>query len=169
MTIESLPPIAFEPLSREECLLLLSTAPVGRLGISIDALPAVLPVNYAFVHGKIVIRTAQGSKLDAAVHEAVVAFEVDSYDHWGEWGWSVLVQGRAAEITDESELETLSAYPLRAWAYGRNQPSRYLGIEITLVSGRRFGDPPQWAAEARSAVTGANGTAPAAQTPAPRR
>jgi uncharacterized protein len=135
-----------EILTRDECLVLLATVPVGRLGVNIGALPAVLPVNFAFVHGKIIIRTSEGSKLDAAVHNAVVAFEVDSYDPWGAWGWSVLVQGSAAEITDADQLETMERHPLRAWAFGDRQPGRYLGIGITMLSGRRFGKPPEWAA-----------------------
>jgi len=121
--------------------------PVGRIGASIDALPVVLPVNFAYVHEKIVIRTNRGSKMDAAVNQAVVAFEADSYEPWGDWGWSVLVQGRGAEITARDELDTLKQLPLKAWAYGEHQPGRYLGIQIDVVSGRRFGEPPEWAAQ----------------------
>lgn len=140
-----------DQLSPDECRTLLATAPVGRLGVSIDALPAVLPVNFAYVHGRIIIRTGAGSKLDAAVNEAVVAFEVDSYDPWGTWGWSVLVQGRASEVTDAEQLSSLRTHPLRAWAFGERQPGRYLGIEISALSGRRFGQPPEWALERPSA------------------
>jgi hypothetical protein len=37
-------------------------------------------VNFALVGDAIVVRTAAGSKLDAALANAVVAFEVDSID-----------------------------------------------------------------------------------------
>ena len=38
-----------EVLSREECLSLMATVSVGRLGVSIDALPAILPVNFVLL------------------------------------------------------------------------------------------------------------------------
>lgn len=127
-----------EVLSRDECLALMRTVRVGRLGLSIQALPAVLPVNFALLGDRIIIRSVPGTKLDAAAAQNVVAFEVDNYDPWGAWGWSVLVQGKAAEITDPSEVAEAIALPLRAWAF-KDDADRFLGIETTRVSGRRFG------------------------------
>jgi nitroimidazol reductase NimA-like FMN-containing flavoprotein (pyridoxamine 5'-phosphate oxidase superfamily) len=72
---------------------LLVTAPVGRIAVTIGALPAILPVNFALVGAHIVIRTVPGTKLDAAIRRAIVAFEVDSYAADGSSGWSVLIQG----------------------------------------------------------------------------
>jgi hypothetical protein len=37
-----------EVLSRHECLRLLGTATLGRIGVTSDALPTVLPVNFRF-------------------------------------------------------------------------------------------------------------------------
>ena len=128
-------------LSREECLVLLATASVGRLGVTIRALPAVLPVNFALLREQIVIRTVPGTKLDAAVAQWVVAFEADNYHPQGEWGWSVLVRGRATEITHPAELGEAAALPLQAWAFEGGAASRLLRIETMLVSGRRFGYP----------------------------
>lgn len=117
---------------------MLATVPVGRLGISIEALPAILPVNFVLVHEQIVIRTVPGTKLDAAVAQAVVAFEVDACDPAGGWGWSVLVRGRGSEITDPSELAEAQRLPLRAWAQTDGAASRLLRIQTTVVTGRRF-------------------------------
>jgi Pyridoxamine 5'-phosphate oxidase len=89
------PRAGLEVLSREECLSLMATVSVGRLGVSIDALPAILPVNFVLLREQIIVRTVPGTKLDAAAAQAVVAFEVDSYDPGGKWGWSVLVLGLA--------------------------------------------------------------------------
>ena len=55
-------------------------APLGRVGVSGGALPSVLPVNFRFDGRQILIRTGVGTKLDAAVANAVVAFEVDEID-----------------------------------------------------------------------------------------
>lgn len=126
-----------EVMSREECLALLVTVPVGRLGVSIEALPAILPVNFALLHGQIVIRSVPGTKLDASVAQAVVAFEADAWDPAGGWGWSVLVRGRGSEITDPDDLAEAKRLPLRAWAL-KDAASRFLRIETTMVSGRRF-------------------------------
>ena len=42
----------------EECLRLLATVPVGRVGVTIDALPAVLPVNFVMTGGAVVFASA---------------------------------------------------------------------------------------------------------------
>jgi nitroimidazol reductase NimA-like FMN-containing flavoprotein (pyridoxamine 5'-phosphate oxidase superfamily) len=131
-----------QALSREQCLALLATRQVGRLGVSIEALPAILPVNFRLFDDRIVVRTVVGTKLDAAVAQAVVAFEVDDYDPGGRWGWSVLVRGAGAEVTRPDELEAVKALPLRAWAFRDGDANRFLAIDTTLVSGRRFGTVP---------------------------
>ena len=51
-----------EVLSEDECRALLSRADVGRLAITLSALPAIFPVNYRVIDGWIVFRTAPGSK-----------------------------------------------------------------------------------------------------------
>jgi nitroimidazol reductase NimA-like FMN-containing flavoprotein (pyridoxamine 5'-phosphate oxidase superfamily) len=129
-------------LSRDECLELLAGARVGRLGVSIEALPTILPVNFAMLGERIVIRTVPGTKLDAAVEQAVVAFEVDGYDPAGGWGWSVLVRGRGMELMSADDLAEASRLPLRAWAF-TDKADRYLSIDTTLVSGRRFEGTPR--------------------------
>ena len=129
-----------EVLSRAECVRLLAGAHIGRVGVSVGALPAVLPVNFALVGDGIVLRTAAGSKLDAALANAVVAFEVDSIDPMYHTGWSVLVQGVASEVVDPAERERLRAAPLRPWA--DHDRDRFVRIYIDLVSGRRLVQPP---------------------------
>ena len=126
-------------LSREECLDRLASVRVGRLGVSIDALPVVLPVNFVIARGNVVIRTVEGTKLDAALSETIVAFEADDYDPDGEWGWSVLVRGRSTEILDHRELAEAARLPLRAWAFKDGSANRFLKIEPTILTGRRFG------------------------------
>ena len=129
-----------EVLSRAECLRLLGGARIGRVGLSMGALPAVLPVNFTLVDDAIVLRTAAGSKLDAALANSVVAFEVDSIDPMYHTGWSVLVQGVASEVVDPADRERLLAAPLRPWA--DHDRDRFVRICIDLVSGRRLVQPP---------------------------
>ena len=130
--------VTFETLDRAECLRLLETVPVGRIGVSIGALPAILPVNFAVVGDRIVIRTVPGTKLDAATEHAVVAFEVDDYAADGSWGWSVMAQGLCAEVIAPDELAALATSPLRAWAFDESVATRFVRIDLSFVSGRRF-------------------------------
>ncbi|MEV4399798.1 pyridoxamine 5'-phosphate oxidase family protein [Nonomuraea sp. NPDC049607] len=67
-------------LSEEECFLLLSSVPIGRIVFTDRALPAVQPVNFCLDGRSIVIRAVTGSKLAAATRRAVVAFEADDFD-----------------------------------------------------------------------------------------
>lgn len=124
-----------ETIDRGECLKLMTTARVGRIGVNIGPLPPILPVNFARVGTNIVIRTVPGTKLDAATKRAVVAFEVDSYAPDGSSGWSVLVQGVCSEITDPNERAVVARSPLRAWAFDDGVADR---IEMSFVNGRRF-------------------------------
>jgi uncharacterized protein len=125
-----------EVLPREECLRLLRTATIGRVGLSSQALPLVLPVNFALDGDDIVVRTAAGTKLDAALRNAVVAFEVDEIDPLYHTGWSVLVTGMARALRSDDELERARRLPLRPWAPGSR--AGYIAIPTQLVSGRRI-------------------------------
>ena len=125
-----------EILEREECLQLLAAAHIGRLALSIDALPVILPVNFVVHDEKVVFRTSPGTKLSVAVRSAVVAFETDAIDPLRHEGWSVLVTGRAREVDDGDRLEILRRLPLRPWAPGAHD--HFIEINIDRVSGRRL-------------------------------
>lgn len=91
----------FRELDRQECLRLLAKVPVGRIVHTRHALPAVLPVNFSLADdGAVLLRTAAGSELVRAVDGTVVAFEADQVDAATQSGWSVIVTGPAAVITD---------------------------------------------------------------------
>jgi nitroimidazol reductase NimA-like FMN-containing flavoprotein (pyridoxamine 5'-phosphate oxidase superfamily) len=125
-------------LTPERCLRLLKTVSVGRVGVTVDALPSVLPVNFVVDDGTIVFRTVRGSKLDTATVGMVVAFEADHYGaETDRWGWSVLVRGVAEEITESADLERVRSLPLESWAFD-GSADRYLKIAPTLISGRRI-------------------------------
>lgn len=127
-----------EVLSREECLDLLATTSLGRVAASIAALPVVLPVNYGVYRGDIVFRTGAGTKLTAAVTNAVVAFEADHAEPRDRTGWSVLVTGMAREVTDPDELADLAGSLPDAWV--PSIPTHVIRVRGDLVSGRRIPD-----------------------------
>jgi uncharacterized protein len=124
-----------EILDEEQCLELLGRTHVGRVAVTIAALPAVFPVNYAMCDGAIVFRTADGTKLRAALENTVVAFEIDAFDAFGHGGWSVLAVGMATELSGH-ELAAARNLPLRPWADGDRD--RYVCIRPEMVSGRRI-------------------------------
>lgn len=129
-------------LSRARCFDLLATLAVGRVGVSVRALPAILPVAYVVVGERVVLRSVPGAKLDAAVHRSVVAFETDRYDPGGAWGWSVLVQGVASEIVSAAELAEARRMLPGDWPFLTEAVVRFISIEATFVSGRAFGAVP---------------------------
>src|SRR5689334_4447739 len=107
-----------EVLDRAESLRLLTSAHLGRIGITSDALPTVLPVAFHCDGGQIVFRTVTGSKLEAATDNAVVAFEVDEVDPAARSGWSVVVTGVARELTEPDELAAARRLALDRWIEG---------------------------------------------------
>lgn len=132
-------PDRLEVLTRVECMQLLGSERVGRLGLSMHALPVVLPVNFALCEGSIIVCTGPGTKLDAALSGSVVAFEVDHLDEIAETGWSVLVRGMASVVTDPAELDRARSLGLRPWAGGIKDAFVHIATEI--VSGRRLRSP----------------------------
>ena len=124
-----------EILDEDQCLALLGTAPIGRVAMCQGGLPAVLPVNFALYGRRIVFRTGQGTKLDAAVRHAVIAFEVDWFDELSHDGWSVMAVGRADDITDDLNLIGGNGR-VQPWVGGERD--HYVAIEAELLTGRRI-------------------------------
>jgi uncharacterized protein len=129
-----------EVLSREECLELLGSVAVGRVGLSVEALPVIVPVNFVLDGERIVIGTGAGGKLDAALAGVVIAFETDSWDPISHTGWSVLVRGAASVIDDPDDVRYARRLPLAPW--GRPADLRYVTVTTDLVSGRRLRQAP---------------------------
>ena len=120
----------------EECWRLLGAHHLGRLALVDAEGPVIVPVNYVLDREAPVFRPDPGSKLDAAVEAAPVAFEVDAADEATRTGWSVVVRGALAEVTDPGDLERLRALPLYPWAPG--DKARYVRVRPASVTGRRI-------------------------------
>jgi nitroimidazol reductase NimA-like FMN-containing flavoprotein (pyridoxamine 5'-phosphate oxidase superfamily) len=128
--------VGIEVLTFAQCEQLLEQGIVGRIGMFIAGEPIILPVNYRFVGGSIVFRTAVGEKSEAAAMGRPVAFEIDHWDPALEKGWSVLVKGTAYEVNADDPAAA-AASTLRPWAQAveRNIWVRIVPHEIT---GRRL-------------------------------
>lgn len=121
-------------LTRSECFELLEGEHVGRVAVTDDRGPVVFPVNFILDRHTVVFRTEEGTKLAAAIRGSRVCFEVDHADAVARTGWSVIVRGEAAEVTDQAELARLRELPLRAWAQGARD--RYVRILPAMLTGR---------------------------------
>ena len=125
-------------LTPEECLALLQTRAVGRIGLQTPGGLMILPVNYALSDDTVVFRTLPYGVIANNAHEVEVAFEVDELDHDLHEGWSVLAVGRCHRIEDPEEVrlirEDLDPLP---WAEG--QRNLYFRVEWTNLSGRQLG------------------------------
>ena len=126
-------------LTPSECLELLAQVEVGRIALSMDALPVILPVAFAVIDDQVHFRSIRDTKMDAAVDHRVVAFESGAYEPVAGTGWSVLIQGMA-QMVDESD-------PLWSAAAAFRQPSeptplddqhRMVRIRPGLVTGQRI-------------------------------
>jgi uncharacterized protein len=125
-----------EPLSVRECLALLRSRELGRVGFELEQRPVILPVNYRVIANGIVFRVAPGTTLSAALTRARVAFEVDDAEPGGQSGWSVLVTGRATELHDEESVRQARHLGVSPWAPGDHD--HFVIVPVDQISGRRF-------------------------------
>lgn len=125
-----------EELSENVCWALLRTTDVGRLAVIVGDHPEIFPINYVVDHATVVFRSAEGTKVTAALNDHPVAFETDGYDPETGLAWSVVVKGEATtfqtieEATDSFNLE------LHPWQAGKKE--RFITIRPTEITGRRF-------------------------------
>jgi nitroimidazol reductase NimA-like FMN-containing flavoprotein (pyridoxamine 5'-phosphate oxidase superfamily) len=129
-------PTGVVELDESRCWSLLRDADVGRLAVAIMDHPDIFPVNFIVDHGTVVFRTAEGTKLAAAVLGRAVAFEADGYDPGSGEAWSVVIKGRACEIQRMQELFDAAGLPLFPWHAAPKH--RFVRIEPDEITGRRF-------------------------------
>ena len=128
---------ALEVLDDEECLALLGSAEVGRVGVVVDGQPLIFPVNHVLEGRSIIVRTDSARMLGGAAL-AKVAFEADGFDAGVRSGWTVLVEGIGHDVTDalDATSEHLQTVPVTPWAPGPKP--RLLRIDVRTMTGRRF-------------------------------
>ena len=105
------------PIPEQEALGLLASVDFGRLVFTEHALPAVRPLNHIVDDGEVVVRTRLGSRVATRATPPVVdvfTYEADDIDAEERVGWSVVVTGRAAVVTDPERLQRC-ADRLRPW------------------------------------------------------
>ncbi|MGV8912755.1 MAG: pyridoxamine 5'-phosphate oxidase family protein [Rhodoglobus sp.] len=123
-----------EELTAETCWELLRTASLGRIAVSFQGEPEIYPVNFVAVNKRLLLRTAQGTKLLKLTINDRVALETDSVGT--HVAWSVVVKGTARAIESQTEIDAANELPLRPLI----PTLKYVWVEITPteVTGRRF-------------------------------
>jgi hypothetical protein len=122
-------------ISRRECLDLLAQAKVGRVAFVHGALPEVIPVCYA-VAGETVVFGLHGAAPFApqVEEEAVVAFQVDSFDPERQSGWHVRAVGSFRPAVTPDELAVAGAVVPEPWTMGQTL-ERVLQLELEVIDG----------------------------------
>jgi len=94
-----------EEMTVEEIAQFLTCARVGRIGLSLDEGPYVVPVGYAYFKGKIFFHTcSKGLKMDCIKKSPNVCFEVDEALSDASMFKSVIAFGTAKIIDDKGEM-----------------------------------------------------------------
>ncbi|TMD10286.1 MAG: pyridoxamine 5'-phosphate oxidase family protein [Chloroflexi bacterium] len=126
-----------EELSEDECRWLLREPGIGRLAVVVAGEPHIFPVNFATSGDVVLFRTGLGLKLEQAIGHPV-AFEVDGFDAAAKQRWSVVVHGRAVEITADTDpfAEDLRRVPVTPAVPGERL--HWVAIYPTQLTGRRF-------------------------------
>ena len=119
-----------ELIPEEECWQLVATTSVGRVALSVKALPAVLPVQYYLDGRTLAVCLGHRQISERSLHGAIVAFAADAIDPATRSGWSVQVQGRAT-ISRHIGFDTDCGHPT-AGQIVRIEPARITGHRVHM-------------------------------------
>lgn len=134
---------AVEILSVDTCWELLRSTTVGRLAVQTANGPDIFPINIAVDGGTLVFRSAEGTKVSAALN-GPVAVEADGRDPDTGHAWSVVVKGHTQRIHKSEDVLATVDLPLVPWHKG--EKPLFLRVQARQVTGRRFpiAGPEEW-------------------------
>jgi len=116
-----------DALSARECWELLATASVGRLALSVRALPVIVPVQYYLDGRRLAVCLGHRELPERSLHETIIAFASDSIDPVTRSGWLVQIQGRSL-MPRGLRIDTGCGWPAAA---------QIVEIEPATISGHR--------------------------------
>jgi len=117
-----------DALSERECWKLLAKASIGRLALSVRALPVIMTVQYYLDGHRLAVCLGHQALPERALNETIIAFAADSIDPVTRSGWSVHVQGQSV-IPRGIRIETTCDWP--------SSPAQVVEIEPKTIAGRR--------------------------------
>jgi uncharacterized protein len=122
-----------QALTDEEAWDFLGRQEFGRLAFHLASEVHITPVNFALHGRRIIVRTAEGSKLLGVVMNKDVAFEVDEITE--DRATSVVVRGTAVHLRG-SEADAAGALLKRSWV--PTVKYEVVAVDVVEISGRSF-------------------------------
>lgn len=115
-------------LVERECWEFLALASVGRIALSVNALPEILPVQYYLDGQTLAICLGQYDLPATSINNTVIAFAADSIDDSSRSGWTVQVEG-------VMEVPMVDGVPRDC---GQTAAGQVVHVEPATVNGHRF-------------------------------
>ncbi|MBS7632290.1 pyridoxamine 5'-phosphate oxidase family protein [Candidatus Bathyarchaeota archaeon] len=92
-------------MNLEEIKQFLTCSRVGRISVSLETSPYIVPVGYVYTEGVIAFHTCmKGLKVEAIRKNPNVCFEVDESASDASWFKSVIIFGKATIIEERSKM-----------------------------------------------------------------
>jgi len=116
---------------------LLGSVSLGRVVFTMNAMPAIRPVNHLIDDETIIVRSHLGSAIAAraaAGDGAVVCYEADELDPVRHTGWSVIATGLARLVREPAAI-TRYERQLEPWVAG--QMDYVISIKPQMITGIR--------------------------------
>ena len=125
-------------LDPDACRRLLLQHQIGRVAVTIEGQPHIIPVTYAAdTDGNIVFRTGNETVLTRVDLERV-AFQIDGVDVQARTGWSVCVHGFGREITDTDDPQARHLRQKLGTSWAPGPRPRWFVIQPREFTGRRL-------------------------------
>jgi len=137
VTVHSVDHADLEILPFADCLRLLASVPVGRVGFLADGEIVILPVNHLMDGLDVIFRTGSGSKLCSVDGKNLIGFEADHYDAMTRSGWSVVISGFTEVVESDAEIDRFERLGLQSWGGDAARDPHWIRIRPTSVTGRR--------------------------------
>lgn len=125
-------------LTRAECWQLLASASLGRVVFTMNAMPAIRPVNHLVDGETIIVRSHLGAAIVAHAGTSdgtVVCYEADDLDPVRHTGWSVIATGMARLVREPAAIARYE-HALEPWVEG--QMDYVISIDPQMITGIRL-------------------------------
>jgi uncharacterized protein len=120
-------------LDDEQCRRLLRSVRIGRIALTHQALPVILPVGFGQMDRDLYFHVVPGVLTRAAEVRQIVGFEADWTDDDLRAAWSVSIVGRLSLMADAPS--PLRADPLEVAPWS-SAAGMFLRLEPAIISGR---------------------------------
>ncbi|MCW2135068.1 pyridoxamine 5'-phosphate oxidase family protein [Arthrobacter sp. VKM Ac-2550] len=121
-------------LTDEQSWKLLEKTQHGRIVLTVAGETDIFPINYLAHDGKLLMRSAPGTKLAEVTINENVVFETDGIT--SDEAWSVVVKGTARVLQSGDEIAAAEKLGLKTWI--PTLKDFYIELKPVHVSGRHF-------------------------------